>query len=91
MGTITFEVEAEVEGQVLKNDPAFGGGYYVEDADISSVSMLVSTRDPVNHRTIWRNVDLLEGLDMAAQQRVIQNIFKVFNDDIENAILEDAE
>ena len=91
MGTITFEVECEVEGVVCGAEPDVGiMGPYVEDADISSVSMLVSTRDPASHRTIWRNVDLLEGLDAASRQRVIQNIFASFGDQIDEAILADA-
>ena len=91
MGSITFEIEAEVEGRVLKNDPELGGGRYVDDADISSVMMQVGTRDPHTFLTIWRGVDLLEGLDQAARQVVIQNIFAAFGDEIEEAILEDSQ
>lgn len=90
MGTITFEVECEVEGKVYGPEPDTGAGRWTEDADISSVSMLVYQRTTPFAPLKYKNVDLLEGLDAASRQRVIQNIFASFSDQIDEAILADA-
>ncbi len=91
MASITFEVECEVEGVVLRDDPV-PGARYVEDADISSVMIQVYDAESANRlgRPIWRSDDMLEGLDTAARRQVVLNIHAAFRDQIEDAILADA-
>lgn len=95
MASIVFEVECECEGVITPAEPdvgIFGAG--VEDADLTSVSMLVldwtGERGTIDRRRVWKNVDLLDGIDKAARQRVIQNIIAAFGSDIDEAILSDA-
>lgn len=93
MASIVFEVECECEGRITPAEPDVGiFGEGVEDADLSSVSMLV--RVPHDWKTdkpaYWRNVDLLEGLDAKARDTVIANIVAAYQDDINYAILSDA-
>ena len=91
MASIVFEVECEVEGRVTPAEPDVGiMGPGVEDADLSSVSMLVYARSDGFGRT-WKSIDLLDGLDSTARNIVIANIMAVFATDIDAAILEDAE
>lgn len=90
MASIFFEVECEVEGSIQRAEPDVGiMGPYVEDADLSSVSMLVYRRTVGLKRT-WTNIDLLEGLDAKSADIVKANIMKAFHDEIDQAILEDA-
>lgn len=91
MASVIFEVECECEGVVIPVEPDIGAGRAVDAADLSSVSMLVATRKNGTLRTWWRPVDLLEGLDAAARKIVIANIMDAFGDEIDAAILEDAE
>jgi hypothetical protein len=95
MASIYFEVECEVEGKIVPGDASVGEyGPGVEDADISSVSVLyaerVPNRQPGAYPYKTKNIDLLDGLDEDARQTVIRNIFKLYADDIDRAILDDA-
>lgn len=93
MASITFEIECECEGTITPAEPDVGiFGCGVEDADLSSVSMLVHVRHDyiTGKHSHWRNVDLLEGLDAKARATVIANIIAAFGDDIDEAILSDA-
>lgn len=93
MASIVFEVECECEGRITPAEPDVGiFGEGVEDADLSSVSMLVRVRHDwkTDKPAHWRNVDLLEGLDKAARDQVIANIMSAHQDDIIEAILSDA-
>jgi len=90
MASIYFEVECEVEGKIVPGDASVGEyGPGVEDADISSVSVLYAERVPFGP-VVTKNIDLLDGLDEDARQTVIRNIFKLYADDIDRAILDDA-
>ena len=89
MASIVFEVECECEGVITPAEPdvgIFGPG--VEDADLSSVSMLVARRK--DGKTVWDNYDLLDGLDAKARDIVIGNIMKTFQDEVIEAVLSDA-
>ncbi len=89
MASIVFEVECEVEGRVTPSEPDVGiMGPGVEDAGLSSVSMLVAHRG--DRGRIWRSIDLLEGLDPKARNIVIANIMAAFSTEIDEAILSDA-
>ncbi len=93
MASIYFEVECEVEGVIVPGDKSVGEyGPGVEDANISSVSVLYFERrspwDGSTYKT--KNIDLLDGLDQDARQIVINNIFKLYADNINEAILSDA-
>ena len=94
MASIYFEVECEVEGKIVPGDASVGEyGPGVEDADISSVSVLFQERVAFGSeypRYKVKNIDLLDGLDDDARQIVIRNIFKLYADDIDRASLDDA-
>lgn len=88
MASIYFEVECEVEATLYPAEPDVGiFSDYVDDIDLSSVCMLVSERK--EGRTIYRNVDLLDGLDVKARDQVIRNILAVYGDDAEEEFLND--
>jgi hypothetical protein len=90
MASIYFEVECEVEGKIVPGDESVGEyGPGVEDADISSVSVLYAERAPFGP-VVTKNIDLLNGLDEESCRIVINNIFKLYADDIDRAILDDA-
>ena len=89
MASIVFEVECEVEGRVMPAEPdvgIFGPG--VEDADLSSVSMLKGVQR--DWKWVYDGFDLLDGLDTAARNIVIANIMAAFATEIDEAILSDA-
>lgn len=89
MASIVFEVECEVEGRVIRGDESVGEfGPIIEDADLSSASMLVAHRG--DRGRVWRYIDLLEGLDVTARNIVIANIMVAFANEIDEAILSDA-
>lgn len=89
MASITFEIEAECEGRITAAEPDVGiMGPGVEDANLSSVSMLVAHRGDKGR--VWRAVDLLEGLDAKSRNIVIANIMAAFSTEIDEAILSDA-
>lgn len=93
MASIIFEVECECEGVITPAEPDVGiFGQGVEDVDLSSVSMIAfrALSKSGGRANVWESVDLLEGIDKAARQRVIQNIIAAFSDDIDEAILSDA-
>lgn len=88
MASIYFEVECEIEGVMRSPDETVGEwSAGVDDLDLSSVSMLVSERK--DGRTIYRNVDMLDGLDVKALDQVIRNILAVYGDDAEEEFLND--
>ena len=90
MASIFFEVECEVEGVIVPGDASVGEyGPGVEDANISSVSVVYYQRVPFAP-SVFKNIDLLDGLDEDARQIVINNIFKLYAADIDCAILSDA-
>ena len=90
MASIYFEVECEVEGKIVPGDASVGEyGPGVEDADISSVSVLYVETVPFGSPVV-KNIDLLDGLDDDARQTVIRNIFKLYAADIDCVILDDA-
>lgn len=90
MASIVFEVECEVEGNVTRADESVGyGGNEIEDADVSSVSMVKAGKTK-NGKFVWDNVDLLDGLDKTARNIIIANIMKTFASDIDDAIIQDA-
>lgn len=95
MASIVFEVECEVEGRVIRGDESVGEfGPIIEDADLSSVSMLSpSFVERPDGRFKWshRSIDLLEGLDATARNIVIANIMDAFGEEIDAAILQDSE
>ena len=89
MASIVFEVECEVEGRVTPAEPDVGiMGPGVEDADLSSVSILVARRS--DGKMVWDSYDLLDGLDATAREIVICNIMKTFQNEIIEAVLSDA-
>lgn len=89
MASIVFEVECECEGTVTPAESDVGiMGPGVEDADLSSVSMLVARRK--DGKTVWNGYDLLDGLDAKSRDIVIGNIMKTFQNDIIEAVLSDA-
>lgn len=89
MASIVFEVECECEGVITPAEPDVGVfSQGVEDADLSSVSMLV--RGNKGDRFFYHGVDLLDGIDKPARERIIQNIIAAFGSDIDEAILSDA-
>lgn len=88
MASIVFEVECECEGVVIPAEPDIGAGRAVDDASLSSVSMLVLSS--ADRGRVWRNIDLLEGLDIKARKIVIANIMAAFSTEIDEAILSDA-
>ena len=88
MGSITFEVECEVEGQTTYDREE--RRTFVEGADISSVMMQVAQPWKLGEKVVWRDVDLLEGLDAKARDQVMANIMEAFRTEIEDAIIEDA-
>jgi len=92
MASITFEVECEVEGNVRPAEPDVGiMGPYIEDADLSSVSMLKAVRSfQPSYSVKYQSVDLLAGLDPKSRAIVIANIMEAFSDDVDEAILEDG-
>ena len=90
MASIFFEVECECEGVITRPEPdvgIFGPG--VEDADLSSVSMLKTRRTDAG-RFVWDNYDILDGLDAKSRDIVIGNIMKTYASEIDEAILSDA-
>lgn len=89
MASIIFEVECEVEGRVTPAEPDVGiMGPGVEDADLSSVSMIKAGCS--DKGIVWRNIDLLEGIDAKSRNIVIANIMAAFSTEIDEAILSDA-
>lgn len=94
MASIVFEVECECEGKVTRADESVGyPGNEIEDPDLSSVMALKGRRftdDKGAHRLVWDGYDLLDGLDKAARQIVIENIMKTFATEVDEAILSDA-
>lgn len=91
MASYTFEVEVECEGRVTRADESVGyAGNEIEDADLSSVSMLKPRRVLSGYKLVWDNIDLLEGLDPVARNIVIANIMAAFSTEIDEAILSDA-
>ena len=89
MGSIVFEVEAECEGTIRRGDESVGEyGNGIEDADLSSVSMLKCRRG--DKGLVWDNIDLLDGLDKTARQTVIDNIMRAFSAEVDDAILGDV-
>ena len=96
MASIVFEVECECEGKVTRADESVGyPGNEIEDADLSSVSMLKWVRETGSvfgrRSGHYKNIDLLDGLDSAARNIVIANIMSAFSDDIDEAILSDVD
>jgi len=90
MASIIFECECEVEGRTVRGDESVGEfGPIIEDADLSSVSMLVRVGVGLGNSN-WRNIDLLDGLDPTARNIVIANIMAAFSTEIDEAILSDA-
>lgn len=89
MASLYFEVEAEIEGKVLPAEPDVGiFSPIIDDLDLSSVSMLVRTNKPFEP-TKYRNIDLLDGLDMKARDQVIKNILAVYEREAEEEFLND--
>jgi hypothetical protein len=76
------EIEIEVSGTLIpyrpatREDPEEGG---VEDVEITALRFLVPNRGP--ERTTWHGVDLLEGIDAAAKERVLANLQKLMDED----------
>ena len=92
MASYVFEVECEIEATFSPAEPDVGiFGPILEDCDLSSVSMLVAKPRVGHAARTWLNVDLLDGLDKAAREQVIKNIFAAFGKDIEEAAWGDAE
>ena len=90
MASITLELECECEGTITPAEPDVGiFGKGVEDADLSSVSMLKMVRVTGSWKSRYENIDLLDGLDKQARETVIANIVAAFGDDIDEAILSD--
>lgn len=88
MASIVFEVECEVEGVISPPEPDVGiFGPIIDDLGLSSVSMLVSERK--GGRTVYRNIDLLDGLDMKARDQVIRNILAAFGEEAEQEFISD--
>lgn len=93
MASIVFEVECECEGVVRPAEYDVGiMGPWIEDADLSSVSMLKWVRGGTisGKKPHYQSIDILDGLDKAARQIVIANIMKTFATEVDEAILSDV-
>ncbi len=90
MATYTFEVEVEIDQvNISPAEPDVGiMGETIEDYWLSSVSMQVAHSEP-GQKTVWRSVDLLDGLDKEAREQVIRNICSAYDEPIQEAIWED--
>lgn len=90
----TFEVEVAVEGiyypgyPMTRDDPGCDGE--VDGLDIATVSMLRHEYDRVTGKFKYTPVDLLDGVDKAARDRIAANILAFLGEEAEELIVAEA-
>jgi len=90
--TTTFEVEVDLSGSyapgyaATRDDPGHDGE--VEDVDIEGVFALRSHFDGKRHT--WTRVNILDGLDKAALDKIVANILAFIGDEADQLIVNEA-
>lgn len=85
MASLVFEVECEIDGELMPAEPDVGiTGAWVDDLDLSSVCMTVRQKNGT-----YKNIDLLDGISPTARDQVIRNILAVYGDEAEEEFLND--
>lgn len=87
--TITFEVECEVTGSIQPAEPDVGiMSAYPEDVAVESLKALVGKFK--YGKMTWATFDLLAGLDKAARDTVLSNVYAAFSEDADDAVMQEG-
>lgn len=99
--TDTFEVEVDLTGTYHPGFPETGPTYdcggtpaepaIMEDVEVVSLSGLRLVRAPLrdrpSHDRVWERVDLLDGVDKAAREKILSNIVDFLGESAQQQLL----